>query len=127
MRELETGRVVANGVSRVRPEADWTVRVDVGGSRPDTRYEYEFAVDGERSPIGRTRTLPDGDRRRSASPQVSCAKFNAGHFNAYARIAERDDVDFVLHLGDWIYEASQKPPASQTQEQGHRAAVRTAQ
>ena len=38
---------------------------------------------------------------------VSCAKYNAGFFNAYARIAERDDLDFVLHLGDYIYEASQ--------------------
>ena len=45
---------------------------------------------------------------------MSCAKFNAGFFNGYARIAERDDLDFVLHLGDYIYEASQTPPASQT-------------
>ena len=46
--------------------------------------------------------------------QVSCAKFNAGFFNAYARLAERDDLAFVLHLGDYIYEASNTPPASQT-------------
>ena len=41
---------------------------------------------------------------------VSCAKFNAGFFNAYARIADRDDLDFLLHLGDYIYEASNTPP-----------------
>jgi alkaline phosphatase D len=45
---------------------------------------------------------------------VSCAKYNAGYFNAYRRIAERDDLDFVLHLGDYIYEAAQVPPKSQT-------------
>ena len=45
---------------------------------------------------------------------VSCAKFNSGFFNGYARIAERDDLDFVLHLGDYIYEASQTPPKTQT-------------
>ncbi len=45
---------------------------------------------------------------------VSCAKFNAGFFNAYARIADRTDLDFVLHLGDYIYEASNTPPKSQT-------------
>ena len=39
----------------------------------------------------------------------SCAKHNAGFFNAYARIAERDDLDFVLHLGDYIYEAAKHP------------------
>ncbi|HEX3264912.1 MAG TPA: alkaline phosphatase D family protein [Candidatus Limnocylindrales bacterium] len=112
--EEATGRVVANGQTRVRLEADATVKVDVGGLSPDTRYLYDFEVDGEPSPQGRMRTLPEEDVRSLRFAQVSCAKYNAGHFNAYARIAERDDIAFVLHLGDWIYEASQTPPASQT-------------
>ena len=49
---------------------------------------------------------PSADRIRFAT--CSCAKFNAGYFNAYARIAERDDLDFLLHLGDYIYEARQR-------------------
>ena len=112
--EASTGRPAGNGQSLARPETDWTVSVDVGGLRPDTRYWYDFEVGMERSPEGRTRTLPDGDPASIRFAQVSCAKYNAGHFNAYARIAERDDVSFLLHLGDWIYEASQTPPASQT-------------
>jgi alkaline phosphatase D len=112
--EAETGRPVANGLSRIRVEGDSTIRVDVGGLRPDTRYTYDFEVEGELSPQGRTRTLPDADATTIRFAQVSCAKYNAGHFNAYARLAERDDIAFVLHLGDWIYEASQTPPASQT-------------
>ncbi|HXG26749.1 MAG TPA: alkaline phosphatase D family protein [Candidatus Binatia bacterium] len=112
--EADTGRPVANGQTRVRAEADNTIRVDVGGLRPDTRYVYEFEVDSEASPRGRTRTLPEGDVAAIRFGQVSCAKYIAGHFNAYARLAERDDLQFVLHLGDWIYEASQTPPASQT-------------
>ena len=112
--EAEGERAVANGQSLAHAESDWTIRVDAGGLRPDTRYLYEFEVEGERSPMGRTRTLPDGDPGSIRFAQVSCAKFNAGHFNAYARLAERDDLAFVLHLGDWIYEAAQKPPASQT-------------
>ncbi len=112
--EADTGRPIANGQTRVRTEADNTIRVDVGGLRPDTRYTYEFEVDGVQSPQGRTRTLPEDDVRRIRFGQVSCAKYNAGHFNAYARLAEREDLAFLLHLGDWIYEASQTPPASQT-------------
>lgn len=112
--EADGGRPAANGQSLARPDADWTVRADVGGLRPDTPYLYDFEVPGERSAQGRTRTLPAGDAARIRFGQVSCAKYNAGHFNAYARLAEREDVAFVLHLGDWIYEASQTPPATQT-------------
>src|SRR5262249_10019318 len=61
-----------------------------------------------------TKTLPEGTLDHLRFAMVSCAKFNAGFFNAYARIAEREDLDFVLHLGDYIYEAAQNPPASQT-------------
>ena len=72
------------------PDADWTVRVDVGGLRPDTRYVYDFEVDGERSPSRAGRgPCPDGDPASIRFGQVSCAKYNAGHFNAYARLAER--------------------------------------
>ena len=112
--EADDGVPAGHGQTLARAESDWTVRVDVGGLRPDTSYVYDFETDDERSPTGRTRTLPAGDTASIRFAQVSCAKYNAGHFNAYARIAERTDIAFVLHLGDWIYEASQTPPASQT-------------
>jgi alkaline phosphatase D len=112
--EADGDRPAGHGQTLARPDADWTVRVDVRGLQPDTAYAYSFEVDGEVSPVGRTRTLPEGDAAAIRFGQVSCAKFNAGHFNAYARLAERTDLAFVLHLGDWIYEASQTPPASQT-------------
>jgi alkaline phosphatase D len=112
--EAEGRRPAGHGQSLARADGDWTVRVDVGGLQPDTRYEYDFEIDDDRSTTGHTRTLPDGDPATLRFAQVSCAKYNAGHFNAYARLAARDDIAFVLHLGDWIYEASQTPPASQT-------------
>jgi alkaline phosphatase D len=113
-RDPELTDVVASGRAVAEPDADFTVNEDVGGLEPDTHYWYAFATAaGERSPVGRTRTLPASpDRLRFA--MVSCAKFNAGFFNAYARIADREDLQFLLHLGDYIYEASQNPPASQT-------------
>jgi phosphodiesterase/alkaline phosphatase D-like protein len=90
------------------------VHVDVGGLRPATAYRYGFEAGEERSLVGGTRTLPSSGAERLRFGQVSCAKYNAGYFNAFARLAERDDLDFVLHLGDYIYEASNTPPASQT-------------
>jgi alkaline phosphatase D len=96
-------------------DSDFTVSVDVAGLEPGTHYWYRFREPGgEWSPTGRTNTLPAGNVHEVRFAVVSCAKFNSGFFNGYARIAERDDLDFVLHLGDYIYEASQTPPATQT-------------
>jgi alkaline phosphatase D len=112
-RDEQLRDVAARGVTEATPGSDGTVHVDVDALRPDTRYFYGFAALGDTSPVGRTRTLPhECDHLRFA--MVSCAKFNAGYFNAYARIASRHDLDFLLHLGDYIYEASNTPPTSQT-------------
>ena len=112
--EDDAGSRVAYGAVEAVAESDWTVRVDVDGLRPASRYRYGFEGLGASSPVGRTRTLGAHPVDRLRIAQISCAKYNAGHFNALARLAERDDLDFVLHLGDYIYEASQTPPASQT-------------
>jgi alkaline phosphatase D len=112
-RDPELDGVVASGQAEANADGDWTVHVDVDGLEPETHYYYQFTTLGSSSPIARTRTLPDtADHVRFA--MVSCAKFNAGFFNAYARIAARHDLNFLLHLGDYIYEASNTPPASQT-------------
>src|SRR5262245_31873783 len=83
---------------------DFTVKVDAAGLRPGLTYYYQFEARGVKSPIGRTRTLPVGRVDRLRLAFASCSNYPWGYFNAYARIAERDDLDFVLHLGDYIYE-----------------------
>ena len=77
--------------------------VDVGGLAPATTYWYRFRVDGQTSPIGRTRTLPDGDVERWRLGTVCCAHFAEAPLGVYRALAERE-VDLVLHLGDYIYE-----------------------
>ncbi len=97
--------VVATGDATAATVHDLTVKVDVTGLEPDTTYYYFFQADVETSPVGRTRTLPRStDHIRFAV--YSCAKYNAGYFNAQGRMAERDDIAFVLCLGDYIYEYS---------------------
>ena len=83
---------------------DFTVKVDAAGLDPGLTYYYQFEARGVKSPIGRTRTLPVGRVDRLRVAFASCSNYPWGYFNAYARIAERDDLDFVLHLGDYIYE-----------------------
>jgi alkaline phosphatase D len=94
------------------PDQQHVFRAVVDGLDPDVRYDYVFAAErGEAA--GSFRTLPpDGVPLRFAV--VSCAKFNAGFFNTYKVVAARDDLHFVLHLGDYIYEAGQVPRGTQT-------------
>jgi alkaline phosphatase D len=106
--------VVRAGETSAEAEHDHTVHVDVTGLEPATGYHFGFEAAGERSAVARTRTLPAADAARARFATCSCAKLNAGYFNAYARIAERRDLDFLLHLGDYIYEAGNTPAAGQT-------------
>ena len=97
-------QVVRRGELTTGAARDFTVKVDVAGLRAGARYFYRFEAAGERSPVGRTRTLPAGDVRRVQLAVASCANLPQGYFNAYRGIARREDLDAVLHLGDYYYE-----------------------
>lgn len=97
--------LVRNGSVTTDASRDFTVKVDVDGLQSNTTYYYVFEVGGRYSLTGRTRTAPLGaevDHLRFAI--VSCSNYEAGYFNAYGRIADRADLDAVVHLGDYIYE-----------------------
>lgn len=91
------------GSAETSAEKDFTVKVDVDGLKPNTRYYYRFAALGKTSAVGRTKTLPQGEISSLKFAVVSCSNWQHGYFNAYDRIAEKE-VDVVLHLGDYIYE-----------------------
>ena len=103
-RDPELQDVVARGSATAAPERDWTVKVDPAGLEPGTRYWYAFSALGHDTTPGRTRTLPVGATPHLRIAFASCSNYNFGFFNAYGLIAERDDLDLVLHLGDYIYE-----------------------
>jgi len=96
--------VMMHGIAWTDEWSDYTVKVDVRGLRPGRRYFYRFAVDGTQSPVGRTQTLPEGRADRARFAVVSCSNYPNGYFHAYREIAARDDLDAVIHLGDYIYE-----------------------
>ena len=97
-------RVVARGSVTTSLQQDFTAKVDVTGLAPGTPYYYQFVWQGERSPVGRTKTLPAGRVEQARLAFVSCANLPAGHFNVYGLLAQRQDLDAVVHLGDYLYE-----------------------
>ena len=96
--------VVASGTFSTNANRDYTVKVDVEDLSPATTYYFMFNAFGRNSLIGRTRTAPEGDAEHLRFGVVSCSNYEAGFFNAYGRIAARNDLDAVIHLGDYIYE-----------------------
>ncbi len=100
----EMTRIVASGSTTTDSSKDFTVKVDAGGLTAGATYFYQFQVDDTLSPVGRTRTLPSGDVNSARFAVVSCSNYPNGFFNVYRDIAERSDLDAVLHLGDYIYE-----------------------
>ncbi len=96
--------VVQRGNVKTGAARDYTVKVDVEGLRPGTSYYFQFMAEGRISAVGRTRTLPVGATGRLRMAVASCSNLAYGYFNAYARIAQRADLDLVVHLGDYLYE-----------------------
>ena len=110
--------VVARPRTPVMAAADWTARVLVGGLKPAQVYWYRFTdSEGNGSRIGRTITAPAyNDGRPVNFAFVSCQDVNEGKLNAYRRMIFEDELaspaeqlGFVLHLGDFIYEVVQYP------------------
>lgn len=95
---------VAEGETLASPDNDFTCKGVATGLMPGRRYFYRFRAGDAVSPTGRTRTVPDGRLDAARFAVVSCTNFPFGYFNVYDRIAREEDIDAVLHLGDYIYE-----------------------
>lgn len=102
-------KVVRTGTTVASPDFAHSVHVEVAGLQPDRWYWYQFQVAGETSPKGRTRTMPKADALPAALrfAFASCQHFEQGLFTAYEHMA-REELDLVVHLGDYIYEGPGK-------------------
>jgi len=106
-------RVVSRGITRTDSGSDYTVKVDVKGLRPNSSYYYRFVVGRTVSPVGRGRTLPLGRVAQVKLAVFTCSNYPAGYFHVYAEAAKRVDIDFAVHLGDYIYEYGRDQYASE--------------
>lgn len=97
-------QLIAAGQVTAEPDRDYTVSVEVGDLQPGTTYYYHFSDAGRHSLIGRARTLPEEGVDHLRMAVVSCSNYEGGYFKAYAGVAARNDLDAVIHLGDYIYE-----------------------
>ncbi|PKP83258.1 MAG: alkaline phosphatase [Alphaproteobacteria bacterium HGW-Alphaproteobacteria-18] len=96
--------IVRRGTALASAARDYTVKVDIESLAPGKRYHYRFTAGQNVSPAGQTRTLRDTSGQSVRLAVASCANFGSGFYNAYRAIAERPDLDAVIHLGDYIYE-----------------------
>lgn len=108
---------IRKGVTETGPDKDYTVKIDVSGLPQGERFYYGFRVAGSVSPLGRTRTLPEGAVEAASFAVVSCSNYPYGYFHAYKEIAQRDDLDAVIHLGDYLYDYGPGEYATEYAEQ----------
>ncbi|KAK9830221.1 hypothetical protein WJX72_010424 [[Myrmecia] bisecta] len=108
--DVESASPVKQGVFTTNGTRDWTVKVEVGGLTPGVQYYFHFrlpvAGGAITSPLGKFRIpAPAGTFLAQLKyAVVSCSNYAAGYFNAYD-LYSRYDLDFWLHVGDYIYES----------------------
>jgi alkaline phosphatase D len=112
-------KVVARGRVVASPATGHAVHVDVDGLQPGRHYWYRFRAGGHLSRLGRTKTCADPGTPlgRLALAFVSCQSWESGYYTAYRHLAQ-EDLDVVLHLGDYIYETASQPGTARRHLQG---------
>lgn len=96
--------VVSSGSVATDASRDYTVKVDADGLQPNTWYYYRFSGQGKNSVVGRTKTAPSSGVENLRFAVVSCSNISSGFFHSYKEITAKNEVDAVLHLGDYFYE-----------------------
>ncbi|HEX6685370.1 MAG TPA: alkaline phosphatase D family protein [Candidatus Limnocylindrales bacterium] len=98
-------RIVRAGQSLALPGLAHSVHVEVDGLAPDGEWFYRFRYRDQVSPVGRTRTAPatGASGGSLAFAFASCQEWSSGYYPSYRHMA-REDLDLVLHLGDYVYE-----------------------
>jgi alkaline phosphatase D len=104
-------RVVARGTVTTDATRNYTVKIKPVGLDPYTKYFYRFRASGFSSPLGETKTAPAADQDVNVRfAFASCQDFNGRYYHAWQALVDREpDLDFVVHLGDYVYETAGDP------------------
>lgn len=100
-------KIVDRGEVLATPQSAHAVHVSARGLEPSHWYWYRFMAGDAVSATGRTRTAPAADdaRGKLAFAIASCQHYEHGQYAAYRDMAQQQ-LDFVVHVGDYIYESS---------------------
>lgn len=96
--------IIRSGTATTSARRDFTVKVDVQQLPAGMPLYYRFVGHDQYSPIGEGATLPKQSIDAISLGVFSCSNYPAGFFNPYHHASQDDSIDFVLHLGDYIYE-----------------------
>jgi len=91
--------------------ADHCLKIRVTALNAGQHYFYRFVYQLEgndyASHTGRTKTAPSLDSDTKVKfATVSCQDYIGRYYNNYLSILAQDDLDFIIHLGDYIYETT---------------------
>lgn len=108
--DVRFAKVVRRGEAIAEPARAHSVHVEVDGLQAGREYFYRFIAAGQTSAVGRTRTAPDPQSQpgRLRLALASCQHYEMGAYTAHREIAS-SDVDFVVFVGDYIYETDALP------------------
>jgi len=100
------GTLVLNTLVPLDPAFDNTIRNKVTGLSPSTTYYYQFVAGDVRSNVGRFKTAPaaGADVSQLQFACLTCQDWSINHWGALSNIAANEQLDFIVHLGDYIYE-----------------------
>lgn len=102
--------IVVSGESDASADSDHTIRLQVTGLDPYTTYYYRFTALNVQGVNGRTKTAPAEDQDVEVRfAYASCQDFNGRYYHAWEALAAEEEVDFVLFLGDYVYETEGNP------------------
>lgn len=91
-------------------EYSHAVKIKVDQLEPYMYYYYRFKYNEVYSNTGRTKTAPlEDDEKNIKFSFISCQDYIGRYYNVFAHMLQQDDLDFIVHLGDYIYETNGDP------------------